>query len=76
MKYTNFSLVAYPRITDAFCKCGTSLIEVSNGFLSSVMFCPKCESVYELKLVKVPESKVTEEFLVQSRNEIKNKKGY
>lgn len=71
MKYDGFSLVASPHVIDASCKCGATLREVSNGFLSSAMFCPTCESIYILRLVKLPASKVSEEFLMQAREESK-----
>ena len=75
MKFKNFSISAYTRIVDAHCDCRAELVEVSNGFLSSAMYCPKCENVYILKLVKVPKSKINDAFLKQSREEyqLKNK---
>jgi hypothetical protein len=71
MKFQGFSIHAQPFITDATCReCRNGLKEVSNGFLSVAMFCPKCESVYILRLVKMPNDKVTTEFLAQAREEI------
>jgi len=71
MKFDNFSIHAFPKITDAYCKCGESLRQVSNGWISVVMFCVKCENVYELVLRKIPKKKVTEKFLVQCREDKK-----
>lgn len=56
-------------IEDANCKCGTKLVQVSNGFLGSAMYCPTCENVYILKLIKAPAKQVTESFLKQCRKE-------
>jgi len=74
MVYNNFSLVAFPHIQDAYCKCGETLREVSNGFLSTAMYCPKCENIYQLKLVKLPASKITAKFLKLCRVEAAPKK--
>jgi len=73
MKFKGFSIFSEIYIPDAYCECGTNLKMVSNGWISRVMFCPKCESVYELKLIKIPKNKVTKKFIKQSRMEIKGK---
>lgn len=73
MIYDGFKLAATPFIADAYCKYGHRLVEVPNGLMSSVLFCPKCEDIYQLKLVKIPKAKITEEFLQQCRNKSKNK---
>lgn len=65
MKFKNFSIHASPFISDAYCECGNSLKEVSNGFFSIVMFCSICENIYQLKLIKVPNKKIDHEFLEQ-----------
>lgn len=76
MKFEGFSIHAQPFITGATCReCRNTLAEVSNGFFSSAMFCPKCEAVYILRLVKLPAAKVTAEFAAQCREEIAKKKG-
>lgn len=64
-----FQIAAMPYIHKAYCRCGETLKEVSNGLLGRAMFCPKCEKVYCLKLVKVPDSKITKEYLEQCRKE-------
>ena len=69
MRFNKFSIGAIPFIYEAYCKCGKELRQVSNGFLSSALFCSKCESVYELKMVQVPAKKLTERFLEQARRE-------
>lgn len=74
MIFDGFKIAASPFITDAYCKCGNRLHEVSNGLLSAAMFCPKCENVYLLKLVKLPDKKVTKEFLEQCRKKTKTDK--
>lgn len=74
MRFKGFSIFSEIFIPDAYCECGTNLKMVSNGWISKAMFCPKCESVYELKLVKIPKTKVTEKFIKQSRKESEVKK--
>lgn len=64
-----FRLVAIPEVVDAYCACGHELAEVSNGLLGKVLFCTKCETVYELKLVKVVKTRITKSFLKQCREE-------
>lgn len=73
MIFDNFKIAASPFIADAYCKCGNKLHEVPNGLLSVALFCPKCDDVYQLKLVKTPKTKVPEEFLEQCRNKVKIK---
>jgi hypothetical protein len=73
MIFDNFKIAASPFIADAYCKCGNTLHEVPNGFMSIVMYCPKCEDVYQLKLVKMPKSKVSDVFLEQCKNKVKSK---
>ncbi len=70
MIYDRFKIHATPHIADAYCECKVKLHEVSNGLLSTAMYCPKCESVYLLKLVKLAKKKVTSEFLKQCKQEI------
>jgi uncharacterized Zn finger protein (UPF0148 family) len=73
MLFNDFRVVSTHRIVDAKCKdCGQELKEVSNGLWSSAMFCPACESVYVVKLIKVNKKKVSEEFLQQARKETKS----
>lgn len=67
-----FTIAATPFITDAFCKCGNTLKQVSNGLFGSAMFCTKCEKVYTLKLVQAPTKDVGSEFLGQCRKETKD----
>ena len=73
MKYDNFRLVAFPQVIDAYCGCGRELVEVSNGFVSRAMYCPKCESVYRLRLIKEPKKNVSRKYLEQCRKEVENK---
>ncbi len=69
MIYEGFKIHSTEHIDEAYCECGKTLLEVSNGFLSRALYCPQCENVYVLKKVKVPAKKVTEEFLNQCRIE-------
>lgn len=69
MRFNNFNLNARPFLNNAYCGCGNLLKEVSDGFISSAWFCPKCENVYTLKLIKVPKKKVNDNFLKQARKE-------
>lgn len=71
MQFDGFSIHAIPHITDAYCKCGEGLNQVSNGWISVVMYCPKCENIYELGLRKTPNKKVAEKFLIQCRKKTK-----
>lgn len=70
MKFNNrFRIVAEPYITEAYCNCGQELKTVSNGLLASALFCPKCEAVYQLKLIRVPKKQISDEYLEQCRRE-------
>ena len=71
MKFDDFEIHASPYILNAYCReCRGTLVEVSNGWFSRAMFCPKCENVYQLKLIKISKSKVSDAFLEQARKEI------
>ena len=72
MIFKNIEIRAIPTFEKAYCECGKSLKEVSNGLLSSAFYCPECENVYELKLVKVPSKKITKLYLEQCRKEAAN----
>ena len=72
MIFENFQIAATPFIHHAYCKCGESLIEVSNGLLSKVMYCPKCENVYQLKLIKISDRKLNQDFIDQCRQEYRS----
>ena len=74
MHLDGFNVHATPFLEGSCRECRNNLTEVSNGFLGSALFCPKCEIVYIPKLVKVPESKVGDEFLQQCRGECKQQK--
>ena len=67
MIFNNFELHATPFISNASCKCGQELKQVSNGFFSFVLYCPKCENIYKMKMVKIPKKKISKEFLEQCR---------
>lgn len=74
MVYEDFEIHARPYIINAYCRgCGTELKEVSNGFLSHALFCPKCESVYLPKIMKVPKKKISAGYIKQCRDEVANK---
>lgn len=73
MQFKNFTIHATPHIAEAHCQCGNKLHEVSNGFLSVALFCPKCEDVYQLKLIKTPKKDISAEFLKQCREEVSKK---
>jgi len=75
MMFNGFDIHALPEIINAYCKnCGDELKQVSNGWISAVMFCVKCENVYELKLMKVAKKKIGKDFLMQCRQEVIKKK--
>jgi hypothetical protein len=71
MIFDGFKIAAAPFITDAYCKCGARLHQVSNGLLGAALFCKECENVYQLKLIKTPAKKVSDEFLKQAHKETK-----
>lgn len=75
MIFDGFKLHAIPHITEAYCtnkecKKRGELTEVSNGFLSRALFCPNCESVYLIKLVRVQPKKITPQYLENCRKKI------
>ena len=72
MNFSGVEIQATPFVSKAPCrKCHNYLKMVSNGLFENVLFCPKCEIVYELKLIRVPEKKLSKEFLEQCRQETK-----
>ena len=72
MKFKNFSLQATPIIQNPRCNnCGSILTEMSDGFFSSVWYCPLCDNIYKLKLVKIPDCRITKEFLKHCQDKIK-----
>jgi hypothetical protein len=73
MIFEGFKIHAVPLLDEAYCnnkrcKRKDKLKEVSNGFLSSALFCPACESVYIVKLERV--NKVPKDFLQQCKDEV------
>jgi hypothetical protein len=70
MNYEKFRIVASPYITDAYCECGNSLKEVSDGWFSSAMYCGKCNNIYKLKLIKMPKNKINRKFIAQCKKEV------
>lgn len=71
MIFNSCKISATVFVHDAYCECGNYLKEVSNGFISAALFCPKCENVYILKRIKVNKKKVPKDFLEQCRFEVK-----
>ena len=56
MRFADFSLRAMPFVADPNCpnaKCGKRMVEMDNGWLSKVWWCPHCEKAYELGFVKI-----------------------
>ena len=75
MIFNDFEINAMPFFSKAYCKqCKGELKEVSNGFISRALFCPKCENIYEPKLVKIPKKNLSKEYLEQCRKEIGEEK--
>lgn len=73
MQFKNFEIQASPHIMRATCtdeKCRMDLVQVDNGWFSIALYCPKCERVYVLKLVKVPVKKVSDEFIIECKKHI------
>jgi hypothetical protein len=50
--------------------CGDYIKTVSNGIGNPVAFCPRCRSVYAIRLVKIPKQKVSKEFIADKMKEI------
>ena len=69
MIFNGFKISATPFIHDASCKCGYNLTQVSNGLLGAALYCPKCETVYEIVMRKVPDAKVSDEYIEQCRKQ-------
>lgn len=70
MIFDDFEINAMPFFSSMNCKnCGESLKEVSDGWLSRAFYCPECENVYTLKIIKVSDKKITKKFLKQCREE-------
>jgi len=75
MIFNGFEIHAEPFISKATCKCGKSeLVQVPNGFLGIAMYCPECENVYTLKMIKVPANKLNQDFIDQCRDESRTAK--
>lgn len=70
MKQDGFEIIAVPHVINAYCKCGGGLQEVSDGLLSKALYCIDCESIYKLKLVKVPKKQIKSAYLEQCRREV------
>ena len=70
----NFRIVSFPQLIDGVCECGNYLSTVSNGIFSEVYYCKKCESIYELKLIKFSSKKISKGFLEQCRLETSKKR--
>lgn len=60
VKYDNFSLIT--KVVGVCRECDSNLIEIGK-----TLFCPKCESVYALRLVKIPDKYVTGEWIIQAK---------
>lgn len=75
MKFSDFEIHAYPVIRDASCRsCGRDLVEVSNGWFSSALYCDACEFVYEIKMVRIAKDKIPPEFIEQCKKSIEKQK--
>lgn len=69
MIFNGFSIAATLFIHNASCKCGNNLTQVSNGLFGAALYCPKCESVYEIVMRKIPDAKISDYFLEQCRKQ-------
>ena len=70
MRSHEYRLLAKIVIADVYCKeCHNLLVEVRDGWFESALFCPKCKNVYALKLTKIPNKKISKEFLEQAEKE-------
>ena len=70
MNFGGLRIVAEPNIQDAVCKkCDNYCIIVDDGFVGNMLFCPKCEIVYELKLVKIQDKYINKEYLEQCKKQ-------
>jgi len=79
LQYTNFRIHSTHHVRGGVCKCGKTLEEVTYTYDDGIygetsgmaQYCPKCENVYLLKLVKMPDKDVPEEYLKQFREQMK-----
>ena len=54
MKFDNFEIFASPFLVGVTCpKDRSDMIELQNGFFSTVWYCKKCDAPYQLKMVKM-----------------------
>lgn len=75
MTFDGFKIIADAHIIDATCRqCHHDMSEISNGWFSSALFCPHCDSVYVLKMIRVSDGNVTPEFIKQAKEEIQRKR--
>jgi len=63
MIFEKFKIIAVPKFIDAYCNCGKDLKVIDDGWFSEAFFCPKCHSVYKLKLIKMADKKVNKKYL-------------
>lgn len=74
MNFGQFEIHAIPVIERARCRhCRGDCLPVPNGFFEKVLFCPKCDIVYRITMIKVPEDKVPEEYLEQCKRYARKK---
>ena len=73
MIFDKFKISAQPFITDAYCRnCGKALKVVDNGWFSKALYCPNCENVYVLKMVKVPKNQLNKQYIEEIKKEVNN----
>ncbi len=68
-----FRIVTHHEIRGATCpKCRHSLVTLPDGLLNELYVCVKCESAYEIGLVKVPTNRLID---VKAMVEVAKKEG-
>ena len=62
MEYDDFKIDAAPILTATCKRCHGKCETINDGFLRKAFYCPHCDHVYTLRLVKLPEKQLDPEY--------------